>query len=703
MIKKIGMKTKQALLILVCLLISIQLRAQFNPHHQWTLLDKELMDEIIGEASGETAFNHILEMGAYNRNRPKEEYSSTLWESKYVYEKLLEYGLEGAAIERFPATRPTWDGIKGELWEISPNKTKLADYDDITAMLAAGSQNADVEAELIWVGEGREANFEGLDVKDKIVVTSGSPRSVNGLAVKNGAIGTISFYSSRPLVDPLQIPVSGISSRGGDNSKPTFAFYLPPREGHILRNRLMRGAKIKVHAVVESQTLDYELEVPTCVIPGTDPDAEEIIFSAHIFEGLIKQGANDNISGSAAILEVARMLKTMIDEERLPQPKRSIRFIWVPEFSGSIPWVKAHQDIMSKTLCNLNLDMVGLWLSKSQSAFNLEKTTFGNAHYINDVVENYFRYVGETNRVSLVLSGRGGYINRIVAPSGSDEPFYYAVEHHYGASDHEVFNDWGVGVPGIMLITWPDNYYHTSQDRADKCDPTQMKRCCVISAASAYTIAIADEDMVTKMAGEIFSNGTRRIGQQAARAFDILSETNAEDFEVNYKLARSYIEATAINEGETLNTLLELVPGNVETSKYVSEKVELIDQIAQLQAQGIDQLMERMAKKLGVMPVSSKASKLEKKAMAIVPMETDLVKANGYRGYDSAMPEIPRDLSRAFYSGIGNTSELQRLCNGKNNALEIKKLLDTQYRRKSDLQIILDYLELLKEVGLVTY
>jgi len=37
-------------------------------------------------------------------------------------------------------------------------------------------------------------------------------------------------------------------------------------------------------------------------------------------------------------------------------------------------------------------------------------------------------------------------LNRIVAPTGADEPFYYSIETHYGASDHEVFNDWGVQV-----------------------------------------------------------------------------------------------------------------------------------------------------------------------------------------------------------------------------------------------------------------
>jgi len=665
------------------------------------------MDEIIGEASGETSFNHILEMSSYNRDRPTEEYATTLLEAEYVYGKLVEYGLEGANIERFKSSRQTWDGIRGELWEISPGKKKLADYDDIRAMLASGSKNADVEAELIWIEEGRPEDFEGKDVNGKIVVTSGSPGGVHGIAVSKGALGVISFYSPRPLVDPVQIPWSGIYSRrgskGGEVSENKFAFLLPPREGHILRDRLLHGETIKVHAIVETQMVDLDLQVPTCVIQGTDKDADEVIFSAHLFEGYTKQGSNDNISGSAVILEVARILKTMIDDGRLAPPARSIRFIWVPEFSGTIPWVNAHKDIMEKTLCNLNLDMVGLWLSKCQSFFNLERTTYGNAHYINDVVENYFRYVGETNRVSLVLSGRGGYLNRIVAPSGSDEPFYYAIEHHYGSSDHEVFNDWGIGVPGIMMITWPDNYYHTSEDRANKCDPTQLRRTCVISAASAYTIASADNNMVRAIADEVFSNGTRRIGQQAASAFDMLRRTDAENFESTYKISRSHIEASGLIEGETLETLLELLPNDVEIAEYIDGKVSLIEQITISQAKGLDQLMASMAKGFGLKPISLKPGKLEKKAMQIIPQETALVKENGYSGYRSAIKNIPREKAMAFSRGIGNTSELQRLCNGKHNALEIKKLLDTQYKRVSDLQTIMDYLEVLKESGLIIY
>ena len=57
------------------------------------------------------------------------------------------------------------------------------------------------------------------------------------------------------------IPITGISGRGTSGENETFGFFLPPREGEILKNRLLQGEEIIVHARVESQILDYELEV----------------------------------------------------------------------------------------------------------------------------------------------------------------------------------------------------------------------------------------------------------------------------------------------------------------------------------------------------------------------------------------------------------------------------------------------------------
>jgi aminopeptidase YwaD len=668
------------------------------------LLPDSIVDEFIGEASGERAMNHIYEMAAYIHDRPTSEYSGYFFETQYVLARMKEYGLEGAVVNKFPGGT-TWDGVKGSLWEVSPGKSKIADYGDLPAVLASGSTNTDVTAELVWVGEGGQEDIDKAGVRGKIVVTSGSISMVHSLAVAKGALGVISFDSPRPLQVPLAIPITGIVGRRGNDANAKFGFFLSPREGIILRDRLIGKEKISVHAIVQVQNLEYDQEVPSCLIKGTDAAAGEVIFSAHLFEGYVKMGANDDLSGCAAILEIARMLNTMINEGRIERPKRTIRFIWAPEFSGTGPWVVANKEIMKNTLCNINLDMVGLWLLKSQSFLCMQRTTYGNPHYINDVMKNYYDFVGLGNRAALAVSGRGGFVKRIVAPTGSDDPFYYSIDDHYGSSDHEVFNDWGVQVPGIMMITWPDLYYHTSQDIADKCDPTELKRVCFIGAAAAYTIASADEVLAARIAGEVTGNASDRIGKQFERAIDEMSNVNNKDFETLYKKSKGYIEAAIINEKATLASTSELVADLLTFNPYLSKLTATVDATGKASLSAFDSYADLKTKLLGVTGVSFKPSNLETKAKTIIPKMTDLVTSKGYRGYSDFITKIDQSVKDKYpVKGRGlDSQEVGRLCNGKNSALDIKKLLDTQSGHgETDLQDVINYIYVLKEAGLVT-
>jgi hypothetical protein len=668
------------------------------------LLNTATVNEILGEASGERAMNHIIEMAAYIHDRPASEYSGQFFETEYLMSKLRQYGIDGAKVNSYKGGQ-TWDGISATLWEVSPERSKLADYGELPAVLASGSNNADVTAELVWVGEGRADDIEKAGVEGKIAVTSGSISVVHSLAVSKGALGVISYNSPRPSEVPLAIPITGIGSRrSSPENTAKFGFFLPPRDGELLRNRLLMREKITVRAIVKTQMLDYDLEVTECVIKGSDPQAGEVILSAHIFEGLVKMGANDNISGSAAILEVARMLNTMINEGRIERPKRTVRFIWVPEFSGTAPWVTENRELMKKTLCNINLDMVGLWLKKSNSFLCMHRTTYGNPHYINDVMENFYDFVGTGNRAGLAISGREGFVQRIVAPTGSDDPFYYAIDDHYGASDHEVFNDWGVQVPGIMMITWPDLYYHTSQDLADKCDPTQLKRVCFIAAAAAYTIASASEKEALAIAAEVAGNSGDRIGKQVQRASSLINSSSKEDLLKNIALGRSYIEAAVINEKATIASTLEL-SANSSLSTTVNKLTALAETAGKAALSAFDAIAEAKARETGVIISSQKPGALEVRAKTLVPKSTAAVTDGGYRSYSQKITALDKSVRDKFpMSGkMFDTSELARLCNGRNSASDIKKLLDTQMKSgETDLNDIINYIMLLKEAGLVT-
>jgi len=733
--------TKRISIILACgLILAAVAAAQYTPWMYWTLLPQAQMDEIVGEASGESAWNTIAEINAFNRERFGEEFAGNFLETQVVVRKLKDYGLAGVDIVTFPGG-PAWVAVKGDLWETKPGRQKLASINDMLPMLASGSATADVTGELVWVGRGTPKEIGDAKVEGKIVVTEGALMMAYGAAMQQGALGVVSISMSRPYFDPLQMPWNGIAQRrrpggaapgqpgappappagqpaqpgvaAGQTPPPApptgFAFQLPVREGDILKRRLLANEKITARAQVESKTEEADLENVVCHIPGTDPAAGEIIFSAHLFEGMQKQGANDNISGSACILEVARVLNTLIAEGRLPRPKRTIRFIWGPEFSGIGEWVKANHDIMDRTLCNINMDMVGEWLSKNQSFFCLMRTTYGNPHYINDVMENYYRYVGEGSRERIQnRAGAAGVPVRIVAPSGAEEPFLYSIETHYGASDHEVFNDWGVGVPGIMMIAWPDKWYHTSGDTADKADPTQLRRAAAIGAAGAYTVATADAAGAETIAGEIASNATRRLGHTLVVAMETLNKATAETFAEDSAYARGIVEAAVMNEKETLASVLELAPGAASLSGHVARLAKAVDGVGAATIAALDAQRAGIARKLGVKALPPVASDIEKRAARIVPRPTAKVKEGGYREYQKLLTAVPAAERAKFpMAGTGlvlaNPGEVQLLIDGRHSALDIKKMVDAQNERRSTLQAVINYLEILKMAGLVTW
>ncbi|NTX00015.1 MAG: hypothetical protein HGB35_08855, partial [Geobacteraceae bacterium] len=155
------------------------------------------------------------------------------------------------------------------------------------------------------------------------------------------------------------------------------------------------------------------------------------------------------------------------------------------------------------------------------------------------------------------------------------------------------------------------------------------------------------------------------------------------------------------NETETVETTLELAPGNPALIATVTLQIAQLKKIGEAQLAILDQQMKQLATSLGMAPVSLKPDDLEKKAMAVIPMATPKVKEAGYGGYRQFMPQIPREQMTTTYREIGNTSELERLCNGKHNAVQIKQMLDTQYPKESSLTAIMAYIEVLKTAGLV--
>ena len=151
---------------------------------------------------------------------------------------------------------------------------------------------------------------------------------------KRGALGVV-WFSMRRTDHPDQVPWASIPVESEDKAKKgTFGFVLSQRDGLSLRAGLaVSKAPMKVRVKVNAAFVDPPVQsIVEAVIRGTDIHDQDVVVTAHLQEE--RFSANDNGSGSANVLEIARALKKAIDERRLPRPRRDIRFWWTDEIRG---------------------------------------------------------------------------------------------------------------------------------------------------------------------------------------------------------------------------------------------------------------------------------------------------------------------------------------------------------------------------------
>ena len=258
-----------------------------------------------------------------------------------------------------------------------------------------------------------------------------------------------------------------------------------------------------MRAHVESRLYDGRLEVVSALIQGETE--EEVVLTAHLCHP--QHSCNDNASGSAAALEAARTLNVLIRDGRLPQPKRGIRFLWVPEMTGTYAYLANNEEDIPRMIAGLNLDMVGENQDLCKSSFLIEQPPMSMPSFAPALIERIRQELMTGTRSH---SGKGGY-----------PLFRHAVTPFSGGSDHYILSDPSVGVPTPMLIQWPDKFYHTSEDTLDKVDPASLSVVGDLAATYLYFLANAGTDEATWLGYEMAS---RYKGQLAGRLQALVSE-----------------------------------------------------------------------------------------------------------------------------------------------------------------------------------
>jgi len=415
--------------------------------------------------------NFVSELSRFHRIQGSEEIEKA---GDYIKktvssEDVLEVELKKYSYSKgYGSTEPVvgWWVKDGELRLIKPKEQLLHSFRDSRTLVAGHSPGGEVEGEVIHVGNGEySTNYEKVNVEGRIVLAYGRGSTVYRIAASKGAAAVLIYRKS-----------------GVENGVPYMGLFLTPDEAEkyripclIISRRtaekliglIERGKKPTVKVKVEAGFRN-EAWIPV-VIASIGGGEGEIHLTAHYCHpgGTV----NDNVSGSAALMELALAFARAVKSGELEKPNRHvIKFIWIPEHYGSLAYMLNEK---LKVIFNVNLDMIGEKQCLTGSTLNFVRPPPRIYHPYEAIL--YFK-LRENLSANITL----GAAVKTLAYRMDSTPFQ-------AGSDHDVYVR--LGKPGVMLLQWPDKFYHSDLDTIDKFDPEMAKRIAIAVGSAVYIMA----------------------------------------------------------------------------------------------------------------------------------------------------------------------------------------------------------------------
>ena len=438
---------------------------------------------------------------------------------------------------RTPLTEPAWTPLAGlvSLRDSSGAQVVLHRFDkpgehDRT-MLPVGAPSCDVSGPLCF-------SLEDLRPGD-ILITKASLGQVGGRAKQRGAVAVLSSSLMPFNVDPT----------GAERHMNALQYTsIPPNLGlpaaqispmsHLRLESAGAGATVRLLARTRSEK-GATLRTLVATIYGTDYGSGEVdecvASAAHVQE----PGANDNASGVGGLLEGAVALVGALKAEAIEWPRRSLVLVWGDEYGQTETWIA---DTKFKPVAGISSDMVGNSAVATGARALLERGPDPGALLPLLPDEHTPWGAGTVEASDLNPNGLAVIARCALVDVGLAEGEWASADHPWeGGSDHDVFID--LGIPAVLFWHFTDFAYHTSLDRIDMVDPSEIKRTEV--AVLATMLAIADP-RPTDLRRYVTSNELeRRLRVDAAMAAG--EADHAEAWNQWCKGAAAWLRAECLN------------------------------------------------------------------------------------------------------------------------------------------------------------
>jgi aminopeptidase YwaD len=344
-----------------------------------------------------------------------------------------------------------------------------------------GSRRGTVKGELVFAGSGvsasRHDDYAGLEVTGRVVlVLDGAPPHWSGpspsrldkliAARRRGAVALLIAGDGLPTLETTSAPVNLVS--GALAAATTDALLAPSGltsaalARHVAESRAPASfaTGVEVELRVDLQADEVRTTNVIGVVPGHDPTraSEAMVVGAHYDHvgrsgGAVYPGADDNASGTAVVLELARAFATA------GGASRTLVFVLFSGeeigLLGSRHYVRNPTVPIERTVAMINFDMVGRLGDRPLGVGGV--ATGGG---LKAVVDDAGRQLG------IGLGDRD-------APGD--------------ASDHAPFDK--AGVPVLFFHTGAHPDYHRPTDTADKIDTDGLARVAAVAARVIEAVA----------------------------------------------------------------------------------------------------------------------------------------------------------------------------------------------------------------------
>jgi aminopeptidase YwaD len=411
--------------------------------------DQAFDNKIVNRINVENIYNHIAELSKTPR------VAGTLGEDRaveYIKRQFESYGYETEVqpFDIYSYTEPSVIelSIDGMTFDPAPR--------DFTYDV-----NGAVTGELVYCGLGAPSDFEGKNLKGKIaLIQRGSYTFASKIlnAAAAGASAVIIFNNSDGVIN---------GTLGEPNDKYVPSLAITKVQGEALKSRLDTGetmtATLKVEgASINKATSHNVVATKRATQKSTD---QMVLVGAHHDSVDGAPGANDDASGTATVLELARVFANAPTDT-------DIRFVTFGAeengLLGSYEFVeRMTEEDYDRTVGMFQMDMVG---SKDAGPLIM---------YTAD---------GEKNIVTDLGASAGARLSK----TGEATPYGWE-----GRSDHVPFTE--IGIPAALFIHAPvEPWYHSPQDTLDKISLDKLKEVSNIVGAAVYQVARPDTPALEK-------------------------------------------------------------------------------------------------------------------------------------------------------------------------------------------------------------